>query len=149
MVKKRDQITANAKGGLRFRIRAAIADLPELREQTVTTALAWLAEFALDFLYRGRRVTIPGFIYMKLKDKRFDWGRVDGDPSAADEMFAKKADIDVETFRLIASGEATPTEEDLSGIASAVEEDVDLLIEIAQGRGPFINGGAGVHAERH
>lgn len=149
MVKKRDQITANAKGGLRFRIEAAIADLPELRNMTVTTALTWLADYALDILYRGRRMTIPRLVSEKLKDQQFEWGRLEGDPVAAKALLAERADIDPEILGLIVIGKATPTEENLSGLASAFDMEVDLLIEISEGRGPFINGEAGVHAERH
>ena len=145
--KRRDLITTNAKGGFRFRLEAAIADIPELRTHSITTAIIWLAGYALDILYRGLKVSIPQLIASKMRDKRFEWARMEGDPVAAKKLAAKTAEIDYDRFCLIAKGEASPTEEDLSGLASAFEMDIDDVIDSAEGRGPLINGEGRVHAE--
>jgi len=145
--KRRDLTTINTKG-LRLHVLAAIAGLPELRLLTVTTALPWLARYALDILWRGRALTLPLLIARKFYDKRFPWGLLEGDPDAAMELLAEAADIPVDRLWLIVKGEASATEEDISGLASAFEMDADEVVEISEGRGPLINGEGGrVHAQ--
>lgn len=143
--KRRDLITIDGKG-LRFRVWAAIADIPELRTQSLTTAIAWLVHYALDILYRGRQMTLSGLIERKLYDKKYPWALLEGDPKAAVAMLAETAALTSEEIWFLLKGEASPTEEQLSSLASAFEMDIEEVIAIAEGKGPRINGD--VHVEQ-
>lgn len=134
---RRDLITVDGRK-LRLRLLAAIVDIPEIRDKKLTTALAWLAHYALDILYRGRSQTLPWLIAKKFYDKRFEWGRLEGDPKRAMKILAGEARMEAEEIWLLMEG-ASPTEEQLASLAQAFKMELAEVVAIAEGRGPKID----------
>lgn len=111
--------------GLRYLLMAATGDFPQLRGRTTNQALVWLGKYAMAILYLDRP-SLGYYLAQKLYDERYPWAKED-DPMVA---MAEAALIEPSLIESVILGKTEPSNEFLSAIAGALNEDVETLLEM-------------------